>query len=561
MPAPPYTGIEAGYLGLRGRVTPFGTGLIRPSQGADFRELLETAGQREAQVHERCRCRGRPPILARHEQAVVFHHPHGGPIPLYSLTGIHMDRRTLPEIIQGGMGIAVSDWRLANAVSRLGQLGVVSGTAIDSVLVRRLQDGDPGGDMRRAMAAFPMPGVAAQVLAAFFRPEGRAPGTPYELLPMYRQAVSRTREALTIMAAFVEVHLARDGHDGPVGINLLTKIQLPNLALLYGAMLAGVDFVLMGAGIPREIPGAIDHLREHQPASLRFELTGASPEAPELLQFDPRRHWEDPPPALTRPRFLPIVASNSLATMLARKGGGKIDGFVVEGPTAGGHNAPPRGETTFNARGEPIYGPRDEVDLAKLHELGLPFWLAGGMGSAASLRAAKAAGAAGIQVGTLFAFCDESGLDPALRASVLAHAARGEVDVFTDAQASPTGYPFKVVDWGGNRAAAGERKRVCDLGYLRIAYQTPEGGIGYRCASEPINTYLQKGGMAEEAAGRQCLCNALMANIGLAQVRDEGRLEPPLLTSGDDLRSITAFLAGRTHYSAADVIDALLADG
>ena len=77
------------------------------------------------------------------------------------------------------------------------------------------------------------------------------------------------------------------------------------------------------------------------------------------------------------------------------------------------------------------------------------------MGSAAHLRAALEAGAAGIQVGTLFAFCEESGLDPALRASVLAHAMRGEVDVLTNAQASPTGYPFKVVDWAGNPAAAG----------------------------------------------------------------------------------------------------------
>ena len=65
-----------------------------------------------------------------------------------------------PRIIQGGMGVAVSSWRLARAVSLRGQLGVVSGTAIDSVFVRRLQDGDPGGHVRRAMAAFPMPGVA-----------------------------------------------------------------------------------------------------------------------------------------------------------------------------------------------------------------------------------------------------------------------------------------------------------------------------------------------------------------------------------------------------------------
>ena len=115
------------------------------------------------------------------------------------------------------MGIAVSDWRLARAVSRVGQLGVVSGTAIDSVLVRRLQDGDPDGDVRRAMSAFPMPGVAAQVLARYFRPGGRAPGTAYTLLPLYRQQVDQAREALTVLAAFVEVYLAREGHDGLVG--------------------------------------------------------------------------------------------------------------------------------------------------------------------------------------------------------------------------------------------------------------------------------------------------------------------------------------------------------
>lgn len=54
-----------------------------------------------------------------------------------------------PLIIQGGMGVAVSDWRLARAVSILGELGVVSGTALAIVLSRRLQAGDPGGEMRR----------------------------------------------------------------------------------------------------------------------------------------------------------------------------------------------------------------------------------------------------------------------------------------------------------------------------------------------------------------------------------------------------------------------------
>ena len=42
-------------------------------------------------------------------------------------------------LVQGGMGVGISDWRLAHAVSERGQLGVVSGTALDELLARRLQ--------------------------------------------------------------------------------------------------------------------------------------------------------------------------------------------------------------------------------------------------------------------------------------------------------------------------------------------------------------------------------------------------------------------------------------
>ncbi len=462
----------------------------------------------------------------------------------------------LPPIIQGGMGIGVSDWRLARAVSRRGQLGVVSGTAIDSVLVRRLQDGDPGGDVRRAMAAFPIPRVADLVLDRYFNAAGRPPGAPYELLSMYRHVARQTRQAITMLAAFVEVHLAREGHDGLVGINLLTKVQRPNLATLYGAMLAGVHVVLMGAGIPREIPGVLTAFANHQPALLRLELAGAASDDVVRLELDPAVFWYAPPPPLTRPAFLAIVASNSLATMLVRKGGGGIDGLVIEGPTAGGHNAPPRGDPEFNPRGEPRYGERDAVDLDKIRELGVPFWVAGGAGSPEALRAARAAGAAGIQVGTLFAYSDESGLRDDLKQVVLSRVARGEVDVFTDPLASPTGYPFKVVRWPGAPDTEA-RTRICDLGYLRVAVRNSAGRIEYRCAAEPVDAFVAKGGDEAETVGRRCLCNALMANIGLAQVRDDGVEEPPLLTSGDDLKEMARFLAGRTRYSAGDVVDYL----
>ncbi len=467
----------------------------------------------------------------------------------------------LPLIIQGGMGVGVSNWRLARAVSRLGHLGVVSGTALDTILVRRLQDGDPGGHVRRAMECFPMPGVASDALRRYFLPEGRPPGTPYRLLSVYKQKVSSARQQVSMLGAFVEVWLAREGHRFPVGMNLLTKVQLPNLAMLYGAMLAGVDYILMGAGIPREIPAALDRLAEHQPATLRFEVEGLASGEVEQISLDPAEYWTAVPPPLTRPKFLAIIASNSLATMLARKASGRVDGFVIEGPTAGGHNAPPRGEPRYNFRGEPLYGERDEVDLAKIAELGLPFWLAGGAGRPERLREARAAGAAGIQVGTLFAYCDESGLTEELKRSVLACALKGAVQVFTDPRASPTGYPFKVVHWSDDPSAPVTRERICDLGGLRVAYRTPDGKIGYRCPGEPIEAYLKKGGRLEDAEGRRCLCNGLTATIGLGQVRQDGTVEQPLVTSGDDLELIGQFLQGRTRYSAQDVVNWLLPPG
>src|SRR4051812_8296337 len=123
----------------------------------------------------------------------------------------------LPLIIQGGMGVAVSNWRLANAVSSTGNLGVVSGTMLDTVMVRRLQDGDTGGHARRAIAQFPIPAIGEEILRRYFKPDGRPDGTPYRALPMYKQTVSPARERVTMLANFVEVWLGKEGHRGSVG--------------------------------------------------------------------------------------------------------------------------------------------------------------------------------------------------------------------------------------------------------------------------------------------------------------------------------------------------------
>jgi nitronate monooxygenase len=468
-----------------------------------------------------------------------------------------------PIIIQGGMGVAVSGWQLARAVSLAGQLGVVSGTALDVVLARRLQLGDPGGHMRRALAEFPYCDMAERILDRYFIPGGKRQSDPFRPTGMPSVNPSAEQVELIVAANFVEVHLAGEGHDGLVGVNYLEKIQTPTLASLYGAMLAGVDYVLMGAGIPRAIPGVLDQLSRCEPAELPIHVEGAKPGETTLMRFDPETFGAGPPPTLKRPKFLAIVASATLANMLARKASGRVDGFVVEGPTAGGHNAPPRGEMTLNDRGEPIYSQRDKVDLAAMSALELPFWLAGSYVAPERVAEALENGAAGVQVGTAFAFCAESGLRDDIKRRVLAMSRAGKVDVFTDPVASPTGFPFKVLQLDeslSNASVHSKRERICNLGFLRQAYRRSDGTIGWRCPGERLESYLQKGGDLADTIGRKCICNALIANVGMPQVRADGSQEPPLVTCGDEVSAIARFAASDEAeiYSARDVIAHLL---
>ena len=468
-----------------------------------------------------------------------------------------------PIIIQGGMGVAVSGWRLARAVAQNGQLGVVSGTALAGVFARQLQLGDPGGHLTRAAARFPIPAVVERVLRQYYIPGGKAEDAPYRLTPMPALNPGPAFTELTVLANFVEVFLAKEGHAGRVGINFLEKIQLPTLPSLFGAMLAHVDYVLMGAGIPRSIPGAMDNLARGEPAELKIDVTGAAPGEDCLSNFDPRAFCGGPAPELPRPQFLAIISSATLALTLARKSNGRVDGFIVEGAVAGGHNAPPRGTLQLSATGEPVYGPRDVPELAKIREIGLPFWLAGAYAVPDKLAAARQLGAAGVQIGTAFAFCEESGIMPELKRRILQLSRSETLRVFTDPLASPTGFPFKVLQLLGtlsDEVRYFARERICDLGYLREAYRKTDGSTGYRCAGEPVEDYLKKGGLLADTIGRKCLCNGLMATVGLGQTRLTGA-EDPIITAGDEVAHLARYLPpDRDSYGAADVIRWLLAE-
>ncbi|MEZ6072684.1 MAG: hypothetical protein R3C10_21085 [Pirellulales bacterium] len=322
--------------------------------------------------------------------------------------------------------------------------------------------------------------------------------------------------------------------------------------------------MLMGAGIPRTIPGILDSLVDGQPVQLKLDVKGADRDEEFFTHFDPDEFSEGRVPWLFRPKFLAIISTAVLASMLVKKATGRVDGFIVELPTAGGHNAPPRGPLQLDDGGEPIYGERDDPNLAAMRELERPFWLAGSYAHPHRLVEALNLGATGIQVGTAFAYSNESDLDAALKRRILAASAAGSSRVFTDPVASPTGFPFKVVqldDTISNQQKYEERTRICDLSYLRHAYKTPDGKVGWRCPSEPVDDFVRKGGKLDETVGRKCVCNGLMSNIGLGQIQRDGELEKPLVTSGDDVATVARFLPpGAESYTAADVVRELMQD-
>jgi NAD(P)H-dependent flavin oxidoreductase YrpB (nitropropane dioxygenase family) len=455
------------------------------------------------------------------------------------------------------MGIAVSSWRLARAVALSGEIGVVSATAIDSVVVRELQDGDPNGRLR-VLQDYPDQEIVDLLSNRFFVEGGKEADWPYKLLPLHKFRPTVQSQRILAAATYSEVVLAKEGHEGYIGINLLCELKRYTLPCLYGAMLAGVDGVMMGAGIPLEEARLLPDLAEGKRVSLKLEVdTTQKPDVEKNFHYemDPVEIVPTVVP-LKQPDFYPIVSSDLLARILDTKlPKGLIAGWIIEGPIAGGHNAPPRAKK-YDEDGNPIYDHRDDANLEKIAELGYPYYLAGGYGTPEKLAEALDLGAAGVQIGSLFSLADESGYPAEQKRELIAGLHREEIALRTDGRVSPTGFPFKVLEVDGTNGIPENnrtRTRNCDLGYLQQAYVDEKGRLLARCPAEPVEDYVRKGGKAEDAERRGCLCNGLMANIGLGQMQKWGK-EEPLYTGGDELLSLPLGSVENPSYSAAEVI-------
>lgn len=501
------------------------------------------------------------------------------------------------KLIQGGMGVYVSNWRLAKTVAmqRIGEtVGTVSGTALDIVYVRLLQLGDPGGHARRALQAFDKTfgvSIGSKICDRFFVEGGKVPNDRFRSAPMH---IVRTQDGrktfpvptgktapvrltldddiieLLIATGFAEVWLAKQGHPGKIFINFLNKVELPLIYVLYGAMLAGVDGIVVGAGNPDGLPAICQQLTTH--AAIDHEISVLYRKTGEefLLSFDPKQIAEGKLAAkpIAKPAFLAIVSLERLVKVLAESETMPPDGFIIEHHTAGGHNANPMGPLVKDKLGQPIYSEKDEADLAAIRAVNIPFWMAGGYGSKDKFQEAVAHGANGIQVGTTFALAEESGMKPEYKSAILTAMKNGtnDADLVRTTTFSPTGFSFKVAqiqDTLSEDDVYEGRKRICDIGLLQQrGFSKPdEHGqrtLFQRCPAGPVEPYVKKRGLERNTTERRCLCNGLLSSVGLGQVkRIQGTSteEPAIVTLGNDLDGVRRLSRqGQTHYYVEDVV-------
>ena len=452
----------------------------------------------------------------------------------------------MPRLIQAGMGIHVSSAKLANCTSRLGALGVVSGAALRHVILEDIRANDE--ETISITKQFPIAHYIEEALS--FMPGGKKHNRPVPVdTPEPRYSAYPRR--LSAVAAYVEVMRAKRGHGGKVGINVMWKCPLTVLPTIYGAMLAGVDALLCGAGVPMELPDIVAKIR----AGMNMEylpLTGTETHARMDIADDNSSAFLQ---SLDAPRMIPILSNFAFAKRLLDTWEKKYHAlpfaFVLENHAAGGHNAPPRNKSTFDKQDNL------ETYFDKVVKLGIPVYAAGNFkdgGTRQEFERWTSKGAYGLQIGSRFALCEESGMREDLRNQIIEKNRQESLEVKTDMKASPTGYPIKIAQLPGTiseEAIYKARKRLCNKKYLVRSHfkEMPDGSKKetYICSAMSAEEYGRLGGDPAETEGKVCLCNGLLSTAGYYQ-----DVEDAVVTLGTHGKEI------KKSVSARDIVEEFL---
>lgn len=462
------------------------------------------------------------------------------------------------DLIAGGMGPYMSNPHYTKRMSQLGCLGTVSGLASDTLIAWLLQKGDK--DALHVLENSPFPEIAERVIKAYYVEGGIPKDQDFKVVPMVTTKPTQLSYDLQICGSYALVALSKKGHDFPVSINFMEKIQRTHLPSIVGAMAAGVDYITMGAGIPTQIPDILENIINNKPISYKVDQYGLGNKKIDM-SFIPEKYFGKKLIFSNEPGLIPIISSHTLAEFLLKSSSGKkwIKMFVGETELSGGHKKRPRKSLTLNNDKEPIYGPMDQIDFQKIIDMGVPTYAAGDFATPEARRLIKKLGGAGIQFGTIGEFSDDSGLRRDLKILGRKLGYRGELKVLNNPFVSPTGFVFSIILLEGTLTddiIFPNRERKCKHGYLSMPIEISPGNIIYLCPAENLQNYNNKGGKLPYAAQTMCLCSGLTANTELYQGK-----EFPVLTGGKNLSFFRHLMSHEDDsYNNEDVVNYLLSE-
>jgi nitronate monooxygenase len=317
-------------------------------------------------------------------------------------------------IIQGGMGVGVSLHPLARAVAKEGGLGIVSSACLDRLVSRRT-------------------GKKKNV---------------YE-------------------AAYEEVSLAKT-EGGFAGINIMMALVRDYSDSVKGALDAGADAIISGAGLPLSLPA---------------------------IQ----------PPKDTA--LIPIVSSARALDIICKKWeklGYRPDAVVLEGPLAGGHLGFRIDQVDLESNRLENLLPPVKDRAVKCGDF--PVIVAGGIYTHEDILRFLGMGADGVQMGTRFLATEESSASETYKQAVV-HAKEEDITV-AHRPGSPCGLPFRVIKQSPMYVSALQQKRPpkCDKGYVLM--KDADGNFTVCPAKENNKDYF-------------CICNGLLSSAGYNTDKEE----------------------------------------
>ncbi len=329
-------------------------------------------------------------------------------------------------IIQGGMGVGVSLYPLARAVAKEGGLGIVSSACLDRLVSKRT-------------------------------------GMRYNSYEAAYEEVSRAKEA-----------------GGYAGINIMGALVRDYNDSVRGAIDAGADAIISGAGLPLTLPA---------------------------IQ----------PPKDTA--LIPIVSSARALEIICKKWeklNYRPDAVVLEGPLAGGHlGFKPEQIYSESYTLENLFPPVKDIAI-KYGDF--PVIVAGGIYTHEDILKFLNMGADGVQMGTRFLATVESSASEEYKQAVL-KAKQDDIVVAID-PGSPCGMPFRVLKQSPMYMSAIKKLRhpKCDKGYVLLKDREGKFTI---CPAKESNEH------------HFCICNGLLSSAGYNRDKEE-----PLFTVGTNASRI-----------------------